>query len=106
MDNPSLEISLLDRIEKKRYYDYEVIRFSLPKPYKKKAIKLAKEALYLCGRLDFGHIAAYIKNHLEPEDQKFWHCIVGTDYDCLLTASNFYITIKIDGIYIIAFKTK
>lgn len=102
----SNESSYLTRIQRHRYrYEHEVVRSAIPEATVKNAIKLAKEALYLCGRVNFGQIAAYIKTNLEPEDSKYWHCVAGNDYDCLLTCHS-YITLKIDGIYIIAFKTK
>ena len=106
-DELKLDLTFLTRLRKHRHkYEYEVIRCSMSEEMKKMAVKLSKEALYLCGRVNFGLISAYIKTHLEPNQNKYWHCIAGTDYDCLLTAYHFFITIKIDSIYIIAFKTK
>jgi len=86
-------------------FDYKVLMTSMTDQNKKAAIKIAKEALHSLGRQDFGQIAAYIKKHLEPQKNKYWQCIVGTDFDCLVTASYTHISLKIDGIFIVAFKT-
>ncbi|CAG2182765.1 unnamed protein product, partial [Oppiella nova] len=64
-------------------FDYKVLMTSMTDQNKKAAIKIAKEALHSLGRQDFGQIAAYIKKHLEPQKNKYWQCIVGTDFDCL-----------------------
>ncbi|XP_054162333.1 uncharacterized protein LOC128960282 [Oppia nitens] len=80
---------------------YETIGTSMNSSSQKRAVNLTKEAVSLCGRYNFGQIAAYIKTHLEPQDMNLWHCIVGNDFDCFLTANFDYISLKVNDIFII-----
>jgi len=86
-------------------FHYKVLMTSMTGEIKKMGIRLAKEALHRCGRVDYTAIAGYMKTHLEPKNYRFWHCIVGNDFDCFVTASYSYISIQMDGISIMAFKT-
>jgi len=105
IDNLLTEALFARRVQHRYRYEYNIIITSMVNESKKNALRVAKEALFQCGRTNFGLIATYIKRNIEPKDVKFWQCIVGTDFDCFVTASFSYISLKIDGISIIAFKT-
>ncbi len=103
LDSMPIKRKLMD---KKCFKKLIILRTSLKKKQVKHVTKIIKEAVYLFGHLNYGQMAAYIKTHLVPEDNKLWHCIVGNEFDCFVTTNNDFISLVFDGMFIIAFKTK
>ncbi|CAG2111948.1 unnamed protein product [Medioppia subpectinata] len=104
-ESPLRDLSFLIRSGYRYRFHHKLLMTSMTGEVKKNAIRLVKEALYCCGRVDFTAIAVFIKTYLEPKNARFWHCIVGTDFDCFVTASYCYLSVQFDGISIMAFKT-